>query len=76
MPIEVSGRIRSGSEGLCLQWRAASTRSQRRLMSEFALWILKGRAAAYGLWPADMRDERLVLCPGDLLSDPEAGHRF
>ena len=35
-------------------------------LSEPALWILCGCATTYGLWPADMRDERLVLCPGDL----------
>ncbi len=40
-------------------------------MSELALWIFSGRATTHGFWPADMHDERLVLCPGDLLSDPD-----
>ncbi len=45
-------------------------------MSEFAPWILCGCATTYGLWPADMRDERLVLYLGDLLSDPDGETLF
>ena len=45
-------------------------------MSELAPWISSGRTITYGFWPADVRDERSVLCLGDLLSDPDGETLF